>query len=116
MELILAGSQQDFPVVADGRVAGVLLRSDLLVALTQRGQEVPVAEVMQREFQEVDAGEMMETAFARLHACQCHTIPVTRGGRLVGLVTMDNMGEFLMIQAALGPAKGGGWNAKRALV
>src|SRR5437773_1877960 len=43
LELILAGSQQDFPVVdggqggQGGRLAGVLLRRDVLKALAQRG-------------------------------------------------------------------------------
>lgn len=101
VELILAGSQQDFPVVEDNRVEGVLLRSDLLTALASRGQAVPVAEVMRREFQVVDSSEMLETAFARLQACECHTLPVTHNGRLVGLVTMDNLGEFISIQGAL---------------
>jgi len=106
VELILAGSQQDFPVVEDGRVAGILMRSDLLEALTRRGQDAPVADVMRRDFQMVDSFEMMETAFARLQACECHTIPVSHHGRLVGLVTMDNVGEFLMIQAALASKMG----------
>ena len=38
VELILAGSQQDFPVLDSGRVAGVLTRAGLLTALAQRGQ------------------------------------------------------------------------------
>jgi Zn-dependent protease/predicted transcriptional regulator len=102
VELILAGSQQDFPVVSGQRVEGVLLRGDLLAALAQRGQDAPVAEVMRRDFQVVDSSEMLETAFARLQACNCHTIPVTHAGQLVGLVTMDNLGEFMLIQAAVG--------------
>ena len=44
---------------------------------------------------------MLETAFARLQTCECHTLPVLHQGRLVGLVTDDNVGEFLMIQSAL---------------
>lgn len=102
VELILAGSQTDFPVVDDGRVVGILMRGDLLVALAQQGQEEPVANVMRRNFETVDSSEMLETAFARLQACECRTLPVMHGGRLAGLVTMDNVGEFLMIQAALG--------------
>lgn len=104
IELIIAGSQQDFPVVEDGRVAGILTRSDLLKAIGQSGQSAPVAQVMQKEFQTVDPSEMLETAFLRLQTCQCRTMPVVRRGELVGLLTMDNVGEFLMIEAALSGA------------
>ena len=105
LELILAGSQQDFPVVdggQGGRVAGVLLRSDVLKALAQRASDWRVRDVMRREFEVVDAADMLDTALARLQSCNCHTLPVTSRGALVGLLTMENVGEFLLIQAALG--------------
>ncbi len=102
LELIRAGSQQDFPVVEHDRVVGVLLRSDVLNALAQRHSEWRVGDVMRRAFEVVDAGDMLDTAFARLQSCACHTLPVTSRGVLVGLLTMDNLGEFLRIQSALG--------------
>jgi Zn-dependent protease/CBS domain-containing protein len=102
VELILTGSQQDFPVVDDGRVSGVLTRGDLLIALQRHGPSAPVADVMRRDVQIADAFEMLETVSARLQECDCHTLPVVRNGQLVGLVTMENIGEFLMIQSALG--------------
>jgi hypothetical protein len=52
----------------------------------------------------VDAGDMLDTAFAQLQSCACHTLPVTSRGVLVGLLTMDNLGEFLRIQSAVGRA------------
>jgi predicted transcriptional regulator len=103
-DLIVAGSQQDFPVIEDGGVVGILTRTDLLVALSQRGPTAGVGEVMRREFRIAASSEMLETAFARLQECDCHTMPVIDKGQLVGLVTMENVGEFLMIQAALGSA------------
>ncbi|PYO65840.1 MAG: site-2 protease family protein [Gemmatimonadetes bacterium] len=106
LDLIIAGSQSDFPVVEDGRVVGVLLRRDVLNALAQHGQDWRVGDVMRRDFEVVEAGEMLETAFARLQRCACHALPVTSRGALVGLVTMDNLGEFLLIQSALGRARG----------
>ncbi|MBI3997533.1 MAG: site-2 protease family protein [Armatimonadetes bacterium] len=106
IDLLLAGTQQDFPVLEDARVVGVLTRSDLLVALAQRGQEARVADVMQREFMVADPHEMLEAAFIRMQGCACHTLPVIRGGRLVGLITMENVGEFVAVQAALGAVKG----------
>jgi Zn-dependent protease/predicted transcriptional regulator len=105
LDLVLSGPQQDFPVVEDDRVVGVLLRSDVLKALAQRGQDWRVGDIMRRDFQVVDAGEMLDTAFARLQTCACHALPVTSRGALVGLLTMDNLGEFLMIQSALGRAR-----------
>ena len=100
VELILAGSQQDFPVVNNGQVVGILTRGEIVAGLTQRGPDAPVADVMKREFEVFDSYDMLEFAFARLQACQCQTAPVNHAGKLVGLLTQDNVGEFLMIRAA----------------
>jgi Zn-dependent protease len=104
VDLVLAGAQQDFPVVSAGRVAGILTRGELLMALRQRGELAAVAEVMRRDFLTADASEMLEPVSLRLLECQCHTIPVLERGQLVGLVTMENIGELLMVQKALGRA------------
>jgi CBS domain-containing protein len=100
-ELTLAGSQHDFPVLDGGRLAGVLTRADLIGALSAQNTRTPVAAVMQREFLVADPNDMLESAMERLQTCACRTLPVVRDGQLVGLVTMDNIGEFVLIHAAL---------------
>jgi len=105
VRLVLQGSQQDFPVVEQRRVTGILTRAELLVALAEHGPDHPVSAVMAREFLVADCTEMLETAFQRLQECECHTMPVVHEGRLVGLLTMDNLGEYFLIQAAM--KKGG---------
>ncbi|MBI3046700.1 MAG: site-2 protease family protein [Acidobacteria bacterium] len=102
VDLLITSAQRDFPVVDDGRVIGLLLHRDLPAALTRHGRTARVAEVMRRDFRMVDSHEMLEVAFRRLQACECHAVPVMHGGRLVGLVTMDNIGEFVSLQAAMG--------------
>ena len=79
----------------------MLTRGDLIGALSAQNTQQPVAGVMQREFQVADSSDMLEAAMERLQACACHTLPVVHDGRLVGLVTMDNIGEFVLIHAAL---------------
>jgi Zn-dependent protease/CBS domain-containing protein len=98
---VIAGFQHDFPVLEGGKLAGVLTKNDLLKALAEKGVDEPVGNVMQRDFELADPSEMLESVFARLQACQCHAIPVVRGDDLVGIVTMENVGEFLAIRAAL---------------
>lgn len=105
VELILRGTQQDFPVLEQGQVVGILTRADLLAALARRGEEELVGAVMQRDFEVVDSHEMLESVLQRLQECQCHTMPVVHDDELVGLLTTENLGEFLMIQAALGTSR-----------
>lgn len=101
VELILAGSQTDFPVVDNQVIVGVLTRNDILNALSRQQLNEPVDRLMRRDFQVVDANEMLETALARLQECGCHTMPVTFHNHLVGLLTMENISEFMMIQSVL---------------
>ena len=101
VSLILAGSQQDFPVMEDGQFVGVLTRDDFIRALSQQGQNTPVAEVIRRNVPTVDSHEMVEMALMRLQESGAKTLPVMHRGRFVGLVTSENITEFLMIRSAL---------------
>ena len=105
VDLILAGSQQDFPVVEDGQFIGVLTRDDFIKALSQHGQNTPVGEVIRRNVPSVDSHDMVETALMRLQESGEKTLPVMHGGRFVGLVTAENVTEFLMIRSALKSAR-----------
>jgi CBS domain-containing protein len=103
---VLDGFQQDFPVVEGARVVGVLTRAQLVKGLAQGGLETPVGQVMERGFLTAQPSDPLAHAFARLQACNCHTVPVVSDGRLVGVLTADNVGEFLMIDSALRTARG----------
>lgn len=101
VQRILAGSQEDFPVVQDGQVVGVMTKKNLFSGLSQYGDQARVSQVMEQDFVTADSHEMLETAFAHLQDCGCHTLPVLHDNQLVGLVTMDNIGEFMRIQSTL---------------
>lgn len=101
VQLTISGTQKDFPVIARGEVLGVLTQADLLAALSEHGPHALVSEAMQPNFVAVDSHDMLETAFSKLKDCACHTLPVTRNNQLVGLLTMENLGEYMRIRAAL---------------
>lgn len=102
--LVLRGSQQDFPVVEsglEGRVAGVLTRAGLMRALAAHGLDGRVADAMDRDVPGVQADELLEEVLPRLREAGTSATPVFAGGRLIGLLTMENIGELMMIRSAL---------------
>lgn len=100
VELTLAGTQKDFPVVHDGILEGVLRQTDLFKALSAReARATRVASVTPGKLVTVEATEPLDAVVAKFNDCDCHTLPVTQGGALVGLLTTDNLKEFMRIRA-----------------
>jgi len=56
---------------------------------------------MRRDLPSVDSHDMVETALMRLQEVGAKTLPVVHGGQFVGLITTENITEFLMIRSAL---------------
>jgi Zn-dependent protease/CBS domain-containing protein len=99
--LMLAGSQQEFPVVEEGRPVGLVTRTGLLTALAQHGPLSLVSQAMRRDFATIDAGDPLTTAAEKSQTGQARPLIVLRGGQLAGLLTLENVQEFALIQAAL---------------
>src|SRR6267378_4001537 len=108
VELLLDGHQQDFPVLAgsDGALPiGILSRSDLLKAVAGGMTDVKVGDVTRKKCVAVQPGEMLEEVFRKMQANGCPAVPVAEPGKgIVGMVTLENVGEFAMVQAALARA------------
>jgi Zn-dependent protease len=100
-QLVLAGSQQEFPVVENGKPIGLVTRADLINALTQYGTFGYVSQAMRRDFATVEADEALAAAAEKLQTRQVRLMIVLRDGQLAGLLTPENVQEFALIQAAL---------------
>lgn len=106
VELVLMGDQHDFPVVDDaGEIAGILTRERLMSALSHQGPAGTVDEAMTTAFETVDAREMLDGAYERLQQSPSPVLPVMDGGRVVGLLTSENVAEYVMIRSALAPGR-----------
>lgn len=95
--LLLATSQQDFPVMHGSSVIGLLPRNRLMRAMASEGPDAYVSGAMDREFTrmtpEMDLAEAMP-AMALAGSCAL----VMDGDQLLGLLTTENLSEFLLLR------------------
>lgn len=95
--LLLSTSQQDFPVVHGDQVLGLLGRAALLRAMASEGPGAYVAGVMNRDFLQVPPDMDLAEALPLLaQAGSCAL--VIEEGRLVGLLTSENVAEFVVLR------------------
>ncbi|WP_207461360.1 site-2 protease family protein [Azospirillum sp. SYSU D00513] len=102
VQCLIRTTQHEFPVVdGAGRLRGVLTRDDMIRALRERGPDTPVLEVMRTDIPVVRNRGNLEEALRVMQENRLPAVGVTDGeGRLVGLVTPENVGEMMMIQSA----------------
>lgn len=99
-EYLLTGWQKEFPVVWGSQVLGILTREDVISAIRERGPEALVRDAMQRNVQSVGSHETLGGILRRLHGAKSRALPVLHHGQLVGILTMENIAEFLRISTA----------------
>jgi Zn-dependent protease len=103
-DLLLSGTQHDFPIVsdADHSFQGLLTRSDLMAGLARGGRDALAGDYAKTGIPSVEASSPLVAAIARLREGQGPCLQVVDQGETVGLLTLENVGEFLMVREALG--------------
>ena len=101
VDQLMAGAQQDFPVLSGGELVGLLTRSEMLMALKSAGPEATVGGAVARDGQVADPGEPLEDVLRRMREHRRSAMPVVSAGRLVGIVTLEHVSELLLVREAL---------------
>ncbi|MCX5900524.1 MAG: CBS and ACT domain-containing protein [Proteobacteria bacterium] len=91
------------PVVDDGRFIGFISDSDIKqVLLLPNGNEMPLAEFMNKTPLTIGPEESMEEAARIMYSNKIAGLPVLEDGQLVGIITVgDILAEFIEIMGGL---------------
>jgi CBS domain-containing protein len=111
VEALIRTTQTEFPVIdGAGRLRGLLTRDAMIRALKERGPATPVLEVMEADIPIVPARAKLDTALRALTEKRPPAVGVVDAeGRLVGLLTVENLGEMLMVHSARPEGDAGLW-------
>ncbi|ABS67232.1 site-2 protease family protein [Xanthobacter versatilis] len=101
-DALIRSTQKEFPVVdGAGHLRGVLTRDAMIRAMKDQGPQTAVIEVMQADIPVVEARSKLDAALKLITSAQAPAVGVVDGsGKLVGLLTPENVGELMMLHAA----------------
>jgi Zn-dependent protease/CBS domain-containing protein len=100
--MLLGTTQHEFPIVdGAGRLRGFLTRASLVSGLKERGTDAAAVELMTRDVPEVGENERLSAALELLQKGGGPAVGVIGPDRrLVGYVTIENIGELMMLRSA----------------
>jgi len=98
--LLLATSQSDFPVLHGETVIGLLTRQRLVRAMMSQGADAYVAGAMDRDFLTLSPDTPLTEVLPQLTPSGSCALVIDRDGRLLGMVTAENVSEFLLLRQA----------------
>jgi CBS domain-containing protein len=110
-EALIRTTQKDFPIVdGAGHLRGVLTRDAMIRALQAAGPEAPVLEAMQGDIPTLPLRAPLDAALKLLTESRAPVLgALDAEGRLVGLLSPENVGEMMMLRAAQPDARFGPW-------
>lgn len=99
---VSTGYQQEFPVLEEGQVVGIITQDSLVNAAPNATLEVTtVSNIMRRDFLAFSPDTTLEEAIAKMQAAQLYTAIVEENGRLIGLLTPESINSYLMYRDSM---------------
>ena len=98
IEHILHGTEKDFLVLENSGVCGVLLNADIVRHAAQ--METPVSEIMRTHFPKVSPDLGLTETFQLMSQTGIKFLPVIQENRLLGAISSENIGEFVLLRVA----------------
>jgi len=97
LELIFHTHQEDFPVVEDGHLVGMLTRREVIQGLHERSKDTHAEVIMRTDIPPVSVKTNLDIVRKLMQKHNAGAIPVERNGKVVGVVTQGDINKVYMI-------------------
>lgn len=104
IDLLLDSQEHSFIVKDNDEMKGTLSRKEIIEGLSKFGKDVSVARVMQTKIASLKPGDLLQDIMQRFSGNAETIMPVFDGKKIIGVLDLENITEFVQIQNALSKA------------
>jgi Zn-dependent protease/CBS domain-containing protein len=105
LEHFYHGCQDDFPVVGEAGIEGILTRDRILATIHDKGTKVPVSDVMDRNFASVPPRTPLDEIYRKFMSGGKTAVAVVDGNTIKGMLCLDGISRFFAVRVDLSHTK-----------
>jgi Zn-dependent protease/CBS domain-containing protein len=99
LELVIHGYQEDFPVVDDGKLVGMLTRNEIMTAAHSPERYSSVRDLMKTNVPTISSqADLFEDGLRILQQSGLRALPVAENEELVGMLTIEDVGQASLLR------------------
>jgi Zn-dependent protease/CBS domain-containing protein len=97
--ILLESEHRKFLVTQNSRLVGTLNKNQIIKALSEKGEEEYIYNVMDRSLAYIDIDTELEKVIEQLYEKKGSLLIVNENDQLVGILDADNLSEFILINS-----------------
>jgi Zn-dependent protease/predicted transcriptional regulator len=101
VQMFLDGQENQFLVMDLERVVGVLTSKEILKGLAEKGENVIISDIMKKDYITLEPEMPLKQAYNQMLNKDISIFPVMTGGKLEGVLNIENIIEFIMVKNAI---------------
>ncbi len=101
-KVLISGTERQFVVLqSESEIAGLLFKENIAKAFQSAHSGLTVSDILDKDFHVVQAEEDLSEIYRIAQVHRHHFFPVMENRKLVGVIDMENINEFIMLQSRL---------------
>ncbi len=98
VKLLLDSQSRDFLVMQNSEAVGTLNRDEIIQALSEKGDQVPIHTIMNTTLIFLQANSLLEDNFEIIYKNKSSLMLVVENDQLIGTIDTENLLEFILIR------------------
>jgi Zn-dependent protease/CBS domain-containing protein len=101
VDILLNGQEEEFVVIDENKVVGVLTKNAIIKGLSDYGQDIETEKIMDSDFPAFTIDDTVKEVYEKLQLSGTRIAPVLENDILIGVIDMKNIHEYLLVSEAL---------------